>query len=96
MSLLDKSPGAIISLAIAVVNGVIQAETWMLTTASMAALTAVMALIIVTAGLMARGIMSLMGSEEYSLGEPERVPAPAPAPVATARRQPTPRFVAQH
>jgi hypothetical protein len=96
MNLLDKSPGGFIVLACFVLYSTVLVETWMLTTASLVAMSATMALIIGISAVMCRAVMRLMGSEEYILGHehapalvaPETVEAPPAArhrPVATGR-----------
>jgi hypothetical protein len=83
MSFFDKSPGGGIVAANAFLYGTVLIETWMLTTGSLFVMGLVMALIIAMAGLLCRYAMSLMGSEEYALGEETLAVAPAPAPMAT-------------
>lgn len=85
MNLLDKSPGGFMVVANAVLYSVVLAETWMLTTSSIVAMGAVMAVIIAVSGGLVRWMGRLMGSEEYALGEPAKATAaPAPAPARNA------------
>ena len=88
MSLLDKTPGGFITVANTVLYGTVLAETWMLTTDSLVAMTAVMGLIIAVSGLLVRWMGNLMGSEEYTLGE---APKTAKAPVAATAAAPRQR-----
>ncbi len=69
MNLIDKSPGAFIAAVNAILYATVLVEVWMLTSSSVAAMGAFMALIIVMAGFLCRYIMDLMGSEEYISGE---------------------------
>lgn len=73
----------------AILYGVVVAASWMLTTASIAAMGAVLALIIAVAGGLVRWIGHLMGSEEYAVGTVSTpatsVAASRPVPVATGR-----------
>jgi hypothetical protein len=107
MHLIDRSPGGFIFVANAVLYTTVLAETWMLTTGSVVAMTAVMTMIIVIAAYLARFIMNLMGSEAYIAGEAEpatatvtgvsSAPAPAPAhPSRVAARRPSRRPAAPH
>jgi hypothetical protein len=99
MSLLDKSPGGFMAAAFAILYGVVLAETWMLTTDSLVAMGAVMALIVAVSGGLVRWMGALMGSEDYSMGEPAKAAAPAwpgparwrPAPAASWRGRATRR-----
>jgi hypothetical protein len=76
MSFLDRSPGAFIALANLVVYGVVAAEIWMWTAASVAAVASTLLLIIVCAGFICRAALRLMDD-----GASAR---PAPAPVVEA------------
>jgi hypothetical protein len=82
MTFIDRFPGGTIAVANTLLYSVILLEIWMLTTASLVAMAAVMTIIIVMAALLCRFIMAMMGNEEYIAGdEPVAiVPAPAPAP----------------
>jgi hypothetical protein len=92
MHLIDRSPGGFIFLANAVLYAVVLLETWMLTTGSMAFMVLTMLVIIAVAGVLARFIMNLMGSEDYVTGE-SHAPAIATAvsPAAAPARAPAPR-----
>jgi hypothetical protein len=91
MSLLDKTPGGFITVANTVLYGTVLAETWMRTTDSLVAMTAVMGLIIAVSGLLVRWMGNLMGTEEYTLGEAptalKTTQAPAAATAAAPRRR---------
>jgi hypothetical protein len=100
MTFIDRSPGGVIIAANTLLYATVLTEVWMLTTASLAAMAAVMTLIIVMAALLCRYMMTLMGTEEYLAGE---APAPAPvaaqapsaaAPAVTAPRRPAPAVTA--
>ena len=65
MHLIDRSPGGFIFAANAVLYAVVLLETWMLTTGSIVVMFLMMLVIVAVAGLLARFIMDLMGSEEY-------------------------------
>jgi hypothetical protein len=91
MHLIDRSPGGFIFLANAVLYAVVLLETWMLTTGSIAFMFLVMLAIVAVAGLLARFIMDLMGSEEYIAGEAHAAPAVAVSRAAAPARAPAPR-----
>lgn len=95
MHLIDRSPGGFIFVANAVLYTTVLLETWMLTTGSIAFMFLVMLVIVAVAGLLARFIMDLMGSEEYVTGAEHAPaaattvsPAAAPARVPAQRRAP--------
>jgi hypothetical protein len=86
MSLLDTSPGGFITVANCVLYGTVGVECWMLTTGSLVAMAATMALIITIATLLCRWMLRLMGPDDHSLDyEPQPIRAPQPAPVAVPR-----------
>lgn len=93
MHLIDRSPGGFIFAANAVLYAVVLLETWMLTTGSIAFMFLTMLVIVAVAGLLARFIMDLMGSEEHIAGEAHAAPAAAQAvsPAAAPARAPAPR-----
>jgi hypothetical protein len=92
MSLLDRSPGGFVAVANTILYAVVLLETWMLTTASMAAMVMTMGVIIVVAAWLCRWMLNLLGPEDHALDyEPQPARAakpatvPAPAPAAPAR-----------
>jgi len=86
MSLLDRSPGAAITLANVVLYSVVGVEVWMLSSGSIPFLVATLALIASTAGLLVRWMMDLMGPEEHDLDLelPSAVEARVPQPAMAA------------
>jgi hypothetical protein len=94
MSLLDNSPGGFIGAANCVLYGTVGVECWMLTTNSLLAMAATMALIITTAGLLCRWMLRLMGPEDHALDyEPQPVRQARVKPVAEPVRRPRPTHV---
>jgi hypothetical protein len=85
MSFLDETPGGFIAVANLILYGVVGVEIWMLTSASMAAMIATLALIIGVAALLCRWMNGLLSTES-----PMRaVEAPVETPVETpAQREP--------
>ena len=90
MSIIDRSPGGFIIIANTVLYSTVLAEIGMLMSGSLVVMVAVMALIVALAGGLCAFIMRLMGSEAYTLGEPEQAVTvtakDARAPRATGRR----------
>ncbi len=85
MNLLDRSPGAVITLANVILYSTVLIECWMLTTGSLAFMVATMGLIISIAAFLCTWMMRLMGPEEHALDyEPQTVAAPAAAQPAPA------------
>jgi hypothetical protein len=92
MSLLDTSPGGFIGVANCVLYGTVGVECWMLTTDSMLAMAATLALIVTIAGLLCRWMLRLMGPEDHALDyEPQPVRRARVKPVAQPARVSPPR-----
>jgi hypothetical protein len=87
MSFLDRFPGGFIVLANAFVYATVLIETWMLTTGSVVAMGALMALIIALSGVLCRFIMNLMAADDDILAA---APRAAVATVTTIATVPAP------
>jgi hypothetical protein len=92
MSLIDETPGGFITVANVVLYSTVAAETWMLTTDSMVAMFAVLALLVAVSAALVRFMFGLMGPEQHAAPAPVvAASTPAPRPRVAARPLPAVR-----